>query len=200
MVTLVKPENAAPADASTIHRPELDMFEAQKTMLESQIAGIQAGVRPKISLFLQGGYGRPSLNMLDNDFSPYYMGGVRLSWNLSGLYTRSHNTKKIRLEMDGIETIRETFLFNTECRTRQQAGDIDKCRQLIKSDDDIIALRTGIKKAAGAKVENGTMTVPDLLREINAEHLAQQARALHEIQLLMSIYALKNTLNNREVP
>jgi hypothetical protein len=38
--------------------------------------------------------------------------------------------------------------------------------------------------------------VSDLLREINAENLAQQAKALHEIQLLMSIFTLKNTLNN----
>ncbi len=193
---LVKPEAAAPVDDATIQRPELDMFAAQKTMLETQIAGVNAGVRPKISLFLQGGYGRPGLNMLDDDFSPLYIGGVRLTWSLSGFYSLGSTKKKIRMEMDKIETLRETFLFNTMSQTGQQTNDIDKCRRLIKSDDDIIALRAGIKKAAGAKVENGTMTVSDLLREINAENLAQQAKALHEIQLLMSTYTLKNTLNN----
>jgi outer membrane protein TolC len=193
---LVKPEAAAPVDNATVRRPELDMFTAQRTMLESQIAGVNAGVRPKINLFLQGGYGRPGLNMLDDDFSPWYIGGVRLTWSLSGLYSLGNTRKKIRLEMDKIETLRETFLFTTQGQTSQQSTDIDKCRQLVKTDDEIIALRTGIKKAAEAKVENGTITVSDLLREINAENLAQQTKALHEIQLLMSIVALKNTLNN----
>jgi len=45
-------------------------------------------------------------------------------------------------------------------------------------------------------VENGTMTVSDLMKEINAEEAAKQAKTLHEIQYLMSIYALKHTTNN----
>jgi len=79
----------------------------------------------------------------------------------------------------------------------QQDIDIDKYRELIESDDDIIVLRTSIKKSAEAKVENGTMSVSDLLREINAENLAMQTRSLHQIQLLVSQYALVNTTNNQ---
>ena len=51
-------------------------------------------------------------------------------------------------------------------------------------------------KAAEAKVENGTLTVTDMLREITAENLARQTKALHEVQLLMNIWNLKYTLNN----
>ena len=50
--------------------------------------------------------------------------------------------------------------------------------------------------AAEAKVENGTLTVTDMLREITAENLARQTKALHEVQLLMNIWNLKYTLNN----
>ena len=53
-----------------------------------------------------------------------------------------------------------------------------------------------IRKAAEAKVENGTLTVTDMLREITAENLARQTKALHEVQLLMNIWNLKYTLNN----
>jgi len=45
-------------------------------------------------------------------------------------------------------------------------------------------------------MENGTASVSDLIREINAENQAFQLKSLHEIQLLMNIYQLKNNLNN----
>jgi outer membrane protein TolC len=196
--TLVTPPMAGPDADTALHRPELDLFESQKTLLESQTAAINAALLPKINLFFQGGFGRPGLNMLSNDFSPFCITGVRLMWNLSGLYTRSNTIRKIRLEMDKVESLRETFLFNTRIQVRQQTGDIDKFRELIGNDEHIITLRTAIKKAAEAKVANGTLGVPDLLREITAENLARQAKALHELQLLMSLYTLENTRNNQE--
>ena len=66
----------------------------------------------------------------------------------------------------------------------------------MEDDYEFIRLRVNIRKAAEAKVENGTLTVTDMLREITAENLARQTKALHEVQLLMNIWSLKYTLNN----
>jgi len=66
----------------------------------------------------------------------------------------------------------------------------------MANDDEIIELRTRIKKTASAKVENGVLTTTDLVREMNAEDQAKRLKALHEMQLLMVIYNLKNTVNN----
>ena len=49
---------------------------------------------------------------------------------------------------------------------------------------------------AEAKVANGTLTVIELMREINAENLARQEKAAHEIELLLSLSNLKTTMNN----
>jgi hypothetical protein len=38
--------------------------------------------------------------------------------------------------------------------------------------------------------------VNDLIRDLNAENQSRQLKSLHEIQLLMSIYQLKNNTNN----
>lgn len=192
--SLVKPPVAEVEHDGSMSRPELALFDAQKTALETQLAMVQAGVLPKISLFLQGGYGKPGLNMLSNDFSPFYLGGVRLLWNISSFYTSSNSAAKTRLEMDKVETLRESFIFTTSSQAAKEKSDIDKWQQLVVHDDEIIALRERIKKSAEAKVENGTLSVSDLLREITAENLARQTKALHEIQLLSSIYSLKNTL------
>lgn len=192
----VKPV-VATTDVNTENkRPELLMFTSQSNALNSQRDMIKAGNLPKLGLFIQGGYGKPGLNMLSNELSPYYIGGLRLSWNLSGYYTQKNNLEKISLSQKSLDIQKETFLFNNNLQNKQQLNEIEKLKSTIKNDDEIISLRTGIKNATTARLENGTATVADLLRDVNAESMSRQTRALHEIQLYMAVYQLKNNTNN----
>ena len=181
---------------SEIKRPELSMLSAQNNLLETQRNVIIAGNLPKIGAFVQAGYGKPGLNMLTNAFSPFYIGGIRLSWNLSGFYTQKTNLDKIELNKKSVDIQKETFLFNNNLQNKQQQNEMEKLKSNIKNDDEIIRLRTNIKKSSEVKVENGTATVTDLLREINAESMAKQNKLLHEIQLYMAVYQYKNIINN----
>ena len=180
---------------TTNHRPELGLFEAQNKLYESQKSLLNAGNLPKIGLFAQAGVGKPGLNMLSNALSDFYIGGVRLSWNLSGFYTQKNNVNKLEINKKTVGIQKETFLFNTYLKTKQQQTEIEKLQAVITNDDEIIRLRENIKKSATAKVENGTLTVSDLIREINSENQARQVKSLHEIQLIMSVYQLKNNIN-----
>ncbi|MCX6309421.1 MAG: TolC family protein [Bacteroidia bacterium] len=193
---LIKPLNALPGEKLSIKRPELGLFNAQLNLLDNQTQLEQTAIMPKFGLFLQGGYGRPGLNMLATGFSPYYIGGVRFSWNISSFYTRKNNLDNIQLNKDMVNVAKETFLFNNNLKISQQNTEVDKMRELLRTDDEIIQLRTNIKKACSAKVDNGVSTVTDLLREINAESIARQQKALHEIQLLLQIQNLKYSTNN----
>jgi outer membrane protein TolC len=192
---LEKPFAAEPAEAIN-YRPELKLFAAQQLLLSNQEKALHASNLPKISAFVQGGYGRPGLNMFTTDFSPFYIGGIRLSWNLSNFYSLKSNLGKIELNRQQIEVMKETFLFNNTLERNQHQTEINKLRENLKSDDEIISLRKNIKTTAEARLSNGTITVTDLIREINAEHMARQQKALHEIQLLMAIYQLKTNTNN----
>ena len=145
---------------------------------------------------VQGAYGNPGLNMLKDDFSAYYVAGVRMSWNFGSLYTLRNDRRLIDNNRRKLETSRDVFLFNTNLQSTQQSSAIQSMRRQMVDDDEIIRLRVNIRKAAEAKVENGTLTVTDMLREITAENLARQTKALHEVQLLMNIWNLKYTLNN----
>lgn len=196
-IELKKPEtDLATLNKATNHRPELELFDAQSKLLDSQKDLLSAGNRPKIGAFIQGGYGKPGLNMLTNAFSEFYIGGIRLSWNLSGFYTQKNNINKIEISKKAVDVQKETFLFNSDLKTKQQQTDIEKLQSTLSGDDEIIRLRGNIKKAATAKVDNGTLTITDLIREINAEDQAKQLKLLHEIQLLMTVYQLKNNINN----
>ena len=195
-IILPKPNADNLTISSQVKRPELELFDAQLVNLETQKKVIKAGYMPKLVLFLTGGYGKPALNMLNNDFSAYYIGGIRLSWNFGSLYTQKNDRKLIETNQDNIATSRETFLFNTSLETSQEQNEINKNKDLLKYDDDIVILRNNVKRATEAKVANGTSTVIDLMRDVNAEDLAKQDRIQHEIELLQAIYNLKYTTNN----
>lgn len=177
-------------------RPELELFDAQYALFENQNLLLNAANRPRIGAFFQGGYGQPGLNMFTDGFSPFYIGGIRLSWALNGFYSQKNNVAKLELGKNAVDVQRETFLFNTNLKMTQQTTEIEKLKALMANDEEIIQLRTQIKNAALAKVENGTLSTTDLVRELNAENQARLSKSLHEIQLLMAICNLKNTVNN----
>lgn len=179
-----------------IKRPELTLLDAQSKVLDSQKELITTANLPKVGAFIQGGYGKPGLNMLTNEFSPFYIGGLRLSWNISGLYTQKNNYRKIETGKKNIEVQKETFLFNTSLLTQQQLNEIDKLKSIINSDDEIIRLKNNIKKTSDSKLQNGTATVTDYLRDINSENVAKQTRLLHEIQLYSTYYQYLSNTNN----
>lgn len=195
-IILQKPKSEDLIIPRQINRPEMELFDAQLNNLEIQRRSIKAGYMPKLGLYLTGGYGKPGLNMLENEFSAYYIGGVRLSWNFGTLYTRKNDQKLIDVNQDNVMIQRETFLFNTNIETSQEQNEINKNRDLLKYDDEIITLRNNVKKAAEVKVANGILTVTDLMQEITAEDMARQDKIEHEIELLLSIYNLKFTTNN----
>lgn len=181
--------------AGFIRRPELNLFAAQDRQLEAQRRQLTARNLPKLGVFVQGAYGNPGLNMLKNEFSAYYIAGVRLSWDFGNLYTRKNESRQLTLEQQDVNVQKETFLFNTHLEVTQDNSEIKKLTELMKNDNEIITLRNNIRKSAQAKVANGTLTVTEMLREVTAEDLARQDKILHEIQLLSAIYELRNTTN-----
>lgn len=194
-MTFTKPDPDAELMSPSINRPELKMFDAQEVAIESQRSLLKARNMPKLGAFAQGGYGKPGLNMFDTDFSPYFSGGIRLTWNFSNLYTLNNDKKKIDLQRQKVNIQRETFLYNLNTQIPQQEMEIEKYRKTMTDDNEIIRHQTLIREAAEVKVENGTLTVSDLMKEINTEEAVKQAKRLHEIQYLMSIYSLKHTIN-----
>jgi outer membrane protein TolC len=179
-----------------IQRPELELFEAQFKSLDIAKKEISADLMPKIGLFLTGGYGKPGLNMLTDEFSAYYVGGVRLSWNFGSFYTRKNRLNLLETSRDAIRVQRETFLFNVALGRTGKENEIDRYRELLRSDDEIIALRHSVKRSSESKVENGTLNATDLMRDVTAEQLARQDKILHEIEMLQAIYHLKFIVNN----
>ncbi len=174
-----------------IDRPELKLFDAQLQQFDSRKSGILAKGMPNIGLFAQGAYADPGLNMFNSGFQPYFIGGISLSWNFGRLYSYRDECDNVEVGKKSIEVQREAFLFNLNQKIVKSNSDIEKIRELIKNDDEIILLREQIKAVSEAKVENGTMSINDFLQDIVLADLAKQNKSLHEMQLLLTLYQLK---------
>ncbi|MEO8405434.1 MAG: TolC family protein [Chitinophagaceae bacterium] len=181
-----KPTVTSFALQGDITRPELKLYESQTKLIAQQNSLIKTKNLPKASLFVQGGYGRPALNLLNNDFDFYYIGGVRFSWSLAGLYTKKKEKELVEVNKHIVDIQKETFLLNTNTQLKQQQSEVQKLQQLVATDNDIIDLRVQVKDAAKSQLENGVITANDFLREVNAEDQARQTRITHQLQLLQA--------------
>lgn len=193
--TLSRPQMPNIASPTAIDRPELNLFATLEKQLDARKASVNARNLPKIGAFVQGAYANPGLNFLKDEFSAYYIAGVRLKWDFGGLYTRRNDMRLIELQRDQVNVQRETFLFNTHLTVTEQTQAIEKYRKLLEDDDRIVELRGNICRSAMAKVAEGTMSVIEMLRQVTAQDMARQDRAAHQVQLLLSAYQYKNTIN-----
>jgi outer membrane protein TolC len=179
-----------------INRPELKLFSSQENIIESQDGLTISKILPKASLFFQGGYGKPTLNMLQNEFDWFYITGARLTWSLSNLYSYGNEKEINEINKKNIKAQEQTFLLNTNILVKQQLQEIEKLKSLISVDKEIIELRTSVKESAKSQLENGVITSNDFIRELNAEDTAKQNLAIHSIQLLLAQYNYKITTGN----
>ena len=178
-------------------RPEFGFFSAQERLCDAAKEGYRAQAMPRLSVFAQTGYGKPALNMLSNEANSFWVVGARVNWSIDSLYTLGVNYGRADASSEQVRIERDKFVINAESDAIKYRADIEKYLKLVEGDDEIIALRGTIRRAAEVKYENGTISVNDLLREITAEHLAMQTKELHEIQLLFSEYSLERALGNR---
>ena len=172
-------------------RPELSLINSQLNTVKLLNNQLNTTILPKANLFFQGGYGKPALNMFKNEFEPYYVAGVRLNWQLSGFYTLGKDKDNLKIQQKSLEVQRDIFNLNQQIAEKQQNSEMQKLRDKLKSDDEIIALRSEIKKSSSVQLENGVLTSSDFIRDANAENQARQTKSLHEIQLLLAEYNLR---------
>lgn len=183
-----------------LNRPELKLADAQLRLAQTQERALNSALTPRLSVFASGFYGYPGYNlfhdMMHRNGTLNGIVGARLTWSLSPFYTRRNDRAKIQVQREMVETNRELFLFNTRLERTRQDEQTEQYRQLMRDDEQIITLRTAIRQAAESKMQNGIISVNDLLKEINSESAARVQLSIHEIELLKNQYDQRFTTNN----
>jgi outer membrane protein TolC len=164
-------------------RPELKAFDLKKEELDISKSLLDVKLMPKVAAFGQVGYGRPGLNMLSNTFDPFYLVGVKASWTIWD-WSQSKNEKQLLdIKSDVITTQKDAFSQAVKILLEKNISDIQKYKDLLVKDKEVIALREKIVTAFASQLENGVITSTEYLTELNAKAQAEVNMEYHKILL-----------------
>ena len=183
-------------EAKENKRPELSLFDLQIGNLNQQKNMIKNKLSPRLGLMAQFGYGRPALNMLNNDFKEYYIGGLKLSWSISSFYTNARERKSLEGQQAMVAAQREVFNQQTSIGNVQAKREMDKWDALIRTDSKLLESRKRIVAAAESQFTQGIISSLDYLAYMNQLEQANQQIQLHQLQKLQSVYQQQFLLGN----
>lgn len=176
--------NTVQPNTPLTNRPEYALFRSQTLQIDAGIQALSVKRKPKIQAFGQGGYGRPGLNLLDDQFRPWVLVGAGISWDIWDWGQNKEQKQTLALQKEMVQVKKQTFDRQTQLALIQIEGEMSKIQALMQKDDELIALRAKIKQTASVQLDNGVITAADYLTKINDHHRAELARKLHEVQLL----------------
>lgn len=184
--TTLKHPNFTNSLSDTINRPELELFNLQKSQIDNTASVINKNKLPKIYGFAQGGYGNPGLNMLDNTFQSFYYVGLKLNWNVFDWNKSSKQNQALEINKQIIDSEKEEFELQTSMQLEQQVLELNKYNEFIQSDQEIIDLRKQILKTTESQLKNGVITSSDYIDKLTDLYEAETNLRTHQIQLLLA--------------
>lgn len=197
--TFVRPEPVLYSDSPQSNRPELQLYDAMALSIKADRKAVKSMLMPRFSLFAQGLYGYPGLNMFEDmmeyRWRPNFYVGVRFQWNISAFYTKRNTERRFDASVRQVELQRETFLYGKRIEQVCLNADIEQMREILEDDDRLINIRTSIREASESQLQNGTLLISDLLKDINDEHKARIDKSIHELEYLKKLYEMKYTWN-----
>lgn len=167
-------------------RPEKKLYGLQRSQLAVQQGLVSSRIQPRVSAFAQTGAGRPALNLLNNDFRSFFLGGVRLSWILSNGYNLKRERTILSLREQMVNNQEATFEKNLSLELRQQQSEIERYQYLLEQDTQIVALRSKLRQRAASQLENGAIAARNYISELNAENQARLNLNAHRVQWQMA--------------
>jgi outer membrane protein TolC len=191
---LVTPEVTLPETAMEANRLENELFNIQRSKADLMRNMVTTKWNPKVFAYGQAGYGRPSLNMLDDSFMPWWLIGAKVTWNPWNWNQNKNEKEILSIQNDMLKSQQETFDKNLKISTEKELSEIVKSGELLLQDGRIILLREKITKAASSQLDNGVITSSDYLARLNEETQARLSLEIHKIQLIKAKLSYLYTL------
>lgn len=187
-------ENISIPDYNISERLEFKSFNNSKDILNANKNLIDAKYMPKFFAFAQAGYAKPGLNMFDPDFAPYYIVGIKASWNPWSWGSQEREKELLEIQQEMIKIQEENFKKNLEYLVINEKNEIDKAKNNIKMDDEIIILKKNILLVSNAKFDGGIITAVEYFNDLTALRTAEMNKEVHKIDLAKYINSYKTTL------
>ncbi len=173
-------------DSTENNRPEIKLFELQKSIFSANSKLLSADRMPVIGAFVQGGYGNPGLTMISDEWNPYVIVGAKLTWKIWD----KNNTKRmqsiLKFNQEIINTDIENFNKNIKIQQENEYAEIIKLQKMIEKGDAITILQNNICRSAASKLNNGTITSSEYISLLNDKTRSIIKTEINKIKLVQA--------------
>jgi outer membrane protein TolC len=183
-----------------VQRPEYDQFDAGEFQIQSQKKLAGADRLPSVALFANSAYGRPGLNVFEDDLQLYWIVGLRAQWSFRNTRNASKKTDLLDLQRRNLRADRDVFTRHLNSELKQSEEQIEVIRRQIEQDEEILGLRTQVVKEKQALLEEGVITSTQFMAELNAENRARLNLELRKIRLSQAIVEYETKKGKRWNP
>ncbi|MGH7719468.1 MAG: TolC family protein [Gemmatimonadaceae bacterium] len=164
-------------------RPEYEQFARTRERLGRQAEVTAARELPRLSAFGQLGYGRPGLNVLNDDFDSYWLVGVQLQWTPWTWGTVRRERETLALEQQIVAAEEAAFRDGLRRVVEGDLATIDQVTAALATDERIIALREVIERESRLRFQEGAITAAEYVDRSSDLLDARLARARHRVEL-----------------
>ncbi|MEO7103379.1 MAG: TolC family protein [Gemmatimonadaceae bacterium] len=164
-------------------RPEYAEFARNRDVIAEQQASLGAADLPRVSAFGRGGYGRPGLNPLSQNFQGYWLTGVKVDWTPWNWGTTRRDREALTLQKQIVETNEAAFRKSVQRSVTSQLATLDQLQQTLADDDAIITLRERVLRETEFRYDEGVITSADYIDRETDLLNARLARSTHLVQL-----------------
>ncbi len=185
-------------ETKDLNRPELSLFNLKKQEIEQQQNLLSKATAPTLNAFATGGLGNPGLNFLENDFSTYYIVGLKLNWNVFDWNGNKKQRQVLDFSKELINNQEEVFRLNTNTALNEQQQEIETLESTIAIDQQLISLQQEVVRTFDAQLKNGVITTSQYIIELTKLYEAENLFNQHKTQLELAkanYNTLKGDLN-----
>ena len=192
--SLSLPQVTLPGTAFEDNRLENELFNIERSKVGLMRNMVTTKWNPKIFAYGQAGYGRPNLNMLDDNFKPWWLFGAKLTWSPWNWNQNKNEKQILSIQNDILRSQQETFDKNLKISSQKDLSEVMKYTELLSQDEQIITLRVKISKTASSQMDNGVISPSDYVSRVNEETQARLNLEIHNIQLIKAKLSYLYTL------
>ena len=164
-------------------RPEFAQFARTRERLEAEKAIAGASDRPRVSAYGRAGLGRPGLDFISSDVSPYWIAGVRVSWKPASWGVDRRQREILALQQQAARADEDAFARGLRRGIQEDLAAIDQLAETAAFDDRIVALRETIEAETRALYEERVVTAAAYVDAQTDVLEARLARAQRRVEL-----------------
>jgi outer membrane protein TolC len=172
--------------SAEISRPELKAFDAQKQMFGIQQELSKTGKRPLVSAFATTAYGRPGLNMFDDNLQAYWIVGLKAQWGFRNWRNAQRKSEALALQKVKVQADADAFRLRVRSSLNKIEQQIKQLQDQIKLDKKIVALRKNVVQEKKNQLAQGAITSTEYITELNAESQAWLNLKIREVRLIQA--------------